>query len=148
MRHPVNWHFLWYEDPLGHCNKSPHKADICRFIWRGEWEHCRQSASAGGLEDWRECTETAGVPDQMGESEKGTGLFCLAAAVGEKRACSASNFHMSTRAGLRSALQNQSSRKYPWGTAESKMWIIYRSMMRAELNNFIRLIKRLQRQIQ
>lgn len=37
---------------------------------------------------------------------------------GENQASSASNFHMSISAQLRSTLRNQSSRKYPWGTAE------------------------------
>lgn len=37
---------------------------------------------------------------------------------GESWASSASNFHTSISAQLRSALRNQSSRKYPWGTAE------------------------------
>lgn len=40
-------------------------------------------------------------------------LFCPCAAMGENQACSASNFHMSISAQLRTALWNQSSRKYP-----------------------------------
>lgn len=59
-----------------------------------------------------ECRETAGVARSNGNLT-GRGLFCLCAAMGENQALSASNFHMSISAQLRSALRNQSSRKYP-----------------------------------
>ena len=82
---------------------------------------------------WRKGKVEPGCRGQRAEkqlgcqiSERGMVLFCPSDAMRENQACSASHFHMSISTQLRTALWSQSSRKYPWGTAESKMWLIYR----------------------
>lgn len=50
-------------------NESLHKYYTCTFIWRGaDQRGAAEDSSTGGLGVLGECSETAGVPDQMGRA--------------------------------------------------------------------------------
>lgn len=102
------------------CQTNRTEAYISLKLWisahlkrQGEWKR-KQNEEVDGedREQW------ISWPARSNRNVRGRGLFCPCAAMRENQACSASNFHMSISAQLRTALWNQSGRKYPWGTAE------------------------------